>query len=124
MARVLVIDDSPTMRQLIAFALSRLPDVEVDTAEDGLAGFKKLIQDRYQLIVTELNMPVLDGLKLLQLVRGDPNHRDVPVVVVARDAGEGTRQRLLDAGAAAFLTKPLQAPTIVATVRKLIAGRD
>ena len=120
MARVLVIDDSPTMRQLIAFALSQLPEIEVDTAEDGLAGFKRLLQDQYQLIVTELNMPVLDGQKLMQLVRGDPNHRDVPVLVVTRDAGEDTRRRVLGAGAAAFLAKPLQAPTIVATVRKLI----
>jgi len=121
---VLVIDDSPTMRQLIAFALSRLPECQVDTAEDGLAGFKKLIAGQYDLIVTELNMPVLDGQKLLRLVRGDPNHREVPVVIVTNETDEDSRQRMLDAGAAEYLCKPVQAPSIVAVVRKLIGSED
>ena len=67
---VLVVDDSPTMRQLIVFALKRLRDVSITEANDGVDGLKKISSAKFDLVLTDINMPVMDGLKLVSLIRG------------------------------------------------------
>ncbi|MEM6960383.1 MAG: response regulator, partial [Myxococcota bacterium] len=59
----LVVEDSAMMRQLLVFALHRIKDLEVTEAEDGVDGLKKLAENRYDLIITDINMPIMDGLK-------------------------------------------------------------
>ena len=119
--RALVVEDSPTMRQLILFALHRIPDLAVVEAEDGLEALRKLAPPAsFDIILTDINMPVLDGLKLVHRVRADPLLEHIPIVIITTDSGEEDRRRALALGADAYITKPIQAPQVIAAVRELL----
>ena len=118
--KVLVVDDSPTMRQLILFALKRIGDFQLVEANDGLDGLKKLAADRFDLILTDLNMPVMDGLKFIAMVRNDPNYRTIPIVIITTEGAVDDRDRALALGADACITKPIQNTQILDTVRGLL----
>lgn len=108
------------MRQLIVFAVSRVPGVVVTEAQDGFEGMKRLATRRFDLIVTDINMPIMDGLKLIHRVRGDATHKDTPILVVTTESAAEDRERAMALGATAYLTKPAQAPVLIAKVKELL----
>lgn len=116
----LVVEDSPMMRQLVVFALSRISDIEVTEADDGVDGLRKLAAGRFDIILTDINMPIMDGLKLIQRVRLDPTHKTTPIVVITTEGGREDRERALRLGANAYVTKPIQAPRVMSIVRELL----
>ena len=116
----LVVEDSPMMRQLLVFALSRVKQLKVTEADDGVDGLRKLASGRFDIILTDINMPIMDGLKLVKRVRTDPVHKDVPIVVITTESAEEDRQRALSLGANAYITKPIQAPQVIAKVKELL----
>jgi two-component system chemotaxis response regulator CheY len=116
----LVVEDSPMMRQLLVFALSRVKQLKVTEADDGVDGLKKLAAGKFDIILTDINMPIMDGLKLVRRVRTDPVHKDVPIVIITTESAEEDRQRALSLGANAYITKPIQAPQVIAKVRELL----
>lgn len=118
--KILIIEDSPTMRQLIAFALKRLQGVRIVEASDGVDGLKKLSSDRFDLILTDINMPIMDGLKLVSLVRNDANYRSTPIVVITTEGAQEDRERALALGANDYITKPIQANRILDLARSLL----
>jgi two-component system chemotaxis response regulator CheY len=118
--RILIVEDSPTMRQLLVVALRSLPGVEIVEARDGMDGLRKLSSDPFDLALIDINMPVMDGLKLIGLMRGEDELRDVPVVVITIEGAEQDRQRALRLGANEYLTKPIQAQRVLAVVRSLL----
>ena len=118
--RILIVEDSPTMRQLLVFALRRLACVDVVEAQDGMDGLRKLSSSRFDLALIDINMPVMDGLKLIGLMRSEDSLRDVPVVVITTEGGEQDRERALRLGANEYLTKPIQANRVLAVVRSLL----
>ncbi|NOU28613.1 MAG: response regulator [Polyangiaceae bacterium] len=116
----LVVEDSPMMRQLLVFALARIRGIKVTEADDGVDALRKLAAGKYDIILTDINMPIMDGLKLVRRVRTDPVHKDVPIVIITTEAGEEDRRRAMELGANAYITKPIQAPKVIATVRELL----
>jgi two-component system chemotaxis response regulator CheY len=116
----LVVEDSPMMRQLIVYALARIKNLVVTEADNGVAGLKKLATDRYDLIITDINMPLMDGLKLVRRVRTDERHKDVPIIVITTEGTNEDRARAMALGATAYITKPIQAPQVIATVKSLL----
>jgi two-component system chemotaxis response regulator CheY len=116
----LVVEDSPMMRQLLVFALARIKALRVVEATDGLDGLRKLSMARFDLIITDINMPVLDGLKLVKKIRSDDVHRDVPIMIVTTEGGAEDRQRAMQLGANAYVTKPIQAPQVILKVKELL----
>jgi two-component system chemotaxis response regulator CheY len=116
----LVVEDSPMMRQLLVFALSRVKQLKVTEADDGVDGLRKLAGGKFDIILTDINMPIMDGLKLVKRVRTDPVHKDVPIVVITTESAEEDRQRALSLGANAYITKPIQAPQVIAKVKELL----
>ena len=116
----LVVEDSPMMRQLLVFALSRVKQIKVTEADDGVDGLKKLAAGKFDIILTDINMPIMDGLKLVKRVRTDPVHKNVPIVIITTESAEEDRQRALALGANAYITKPIQAPQVIAKVRELL----
>jgi two-component system chemotaxis response regulator CheY len=116
----LVVEDSPTMRQLISFALRRIKGLEVEEADDGVDGLKKLSEQRFDILITDINMPVMDGLKLVSLVRKDDTHKDIPIVIITTEGAAEDRQRAMSLGANAYITKPIQAPQVINCVKKLL----
>ncbi len=116
----LIVEDSPMMRQLLVFALARVKNLRVTEADDGVDGLRKLASARYDIIITDINMPIMDGLKLVKRVRSDPAHKETPIVVITTEGSSEDRQRALDLGANAYITKPIQAPQVIATVKGLL----
>lgn len=118
--RVLIVDDSPTMRQLLAFALKRLPGVVISEAANGVDGLKKITGERFDLIFTDINMPVMDGLKLVSLVRKDVALNNIPIVVISTEGAEEDRNRAFALGANDYITKPVQSPQVQEVARRLL----
>ncbi|HWP34634.1 MAG TPA: response regulator [Thermodesulfobacteriota bacterium] len=118
--KILVVEDSPTMRQLIVFALKRLKGATIVEASDGVDGLKKLSADRFDLVLTDINMPVMDGLKLVSLIRSDAAHKDIPIVVITTEGAQEDRDRALALGANAFVTKPVQSASILKLAQELL----
>jgi len=123
-ARVLVVDDSPTMRQLLVFALQRIPELEIDEASDGVAALKMLSGETYDLLVTDINMPIMDGLKLISLLRNDSQYNALPIVVVTTEGASLDRERATALGANEYLAKPIQTARIIEVARKLLESRE
>jgi two-component system, chemotaxis family, chemotaxis protein CheY len=117
---VLIVEDSPTMRQLIAFALKRIRGVKIVEANDGVDGLKKLSAQSFDLILTDINMPIMDGLKLVSLVRNDANYKEIPIVVITTEGAQEDRERALALGANDYITKPIQPTRILDVARTLL----
>jgi len=116
----LVVEDSPTMRQLISFSLKRIRNSRVVEATDGVDALKKLAENKFNLIIADINMPLMDGLKLLSLVRKDPNYQQTPVIIVTTEGAEVDREKGLKLGANAYLSKPIQTTELLKTVKELL----
>lgn len=116
----LVVEDSPMMRQLIVFALARIRNMAVTEADDGIAGLKRLASERFDIIITDINMPIMDGLKLVKRVRMDERHKETPVIVITTEGSSEDRERAMALGASAYITKPIQAPQVIAKVKELL----
>src|SRR5687767_14922183 len=101
--KALVVEDSPTMRQLIVFALRRLKAVKVTEADDGVDALKKLQSDTFDILITDINMPVMDGLKLVGMVRKDGNHKNIPIIIITTEGAQEDRERALALGANAYI---------------------
>ncbi len=118
--RLLIVEDSATMRQVLRFALTRLKNVEIVEAQDGLDGFRKLSADHFDLVLIDVNMPVMDGLKLIGLIRNDDDLHDIPIVVITTERAEEDRARAISLGANEYLTKPLQTNRVLAIAKALL----
>ena len=118
--KVLIVEDSPTMRQLISFALKRLRGIRIVEANDGVDGLKKLSAEKFDLILTDINMPIMDGLKLVSLVRNDATYRTTPIVVITTEGAQEDRERALALGANDYITKPIQPNRILDVAKALL----
>ncbi|MBI1920216.1 MAG: response regulator [Geobacter sp.] len=119
--KILIVEDSPTMRQLISFALKRLRGVRIAEANDGVDGLRKISAEKFDLIFTDINMPIMDGLKLVSLVRNDPGSKDIPIVVITTEGASEDRERALALGANDYITKPIQPNRILDVARSLLS---
>lgn len=108
------------MRQLIVFAVSRLPQLKVTEANDGVDALRKLAGAKFDIVLTDINMPIMDGLKLVKRVRADATHKNVPIVIISTESAEEDMQRALALGANAYITKPIQATEVISTVSELL----
>jgi len=116
----LIIEDSPTMRQLIRFALNRIAGAKVVEASDGVDGLKKLASNQVDLILTDINMPIMDGLKLVSLVRSNEAYKNVPIVIITTEGAKEDKERAMALGANAYITKPIQSTALLTTVTELL----
>ena len=118
--RILIVEDSPTMRQLLVFALKRLKDVDIVEAQDGMDGLRKVTSDHFDLALVDINMPVMDGLKLISLIRGEDSLREMPIIVITTEGAKEDRERALALGANEYLTKPIQANRVLRVAQGLL----
>jgi two-component system chemotaxis response regulator CheY len=118
--QILIVEDSPTMRQLLVFALRRLKNVQIVEAQDGMDGLRKISSDHYDLALIDINMPVMDGLKLISLIRSDENLKEIPICVITTEGAMEDRARAMSLGANEYLTKPIQANRVLAVAKSLL----
>jgi two-component system, chemotaxis family, chemotaxis protein CheY len=118
--RVLVADDSQTMRMLILFHLIKtMPGVKIIEAENGLEALEWLEQGDVDLILTDMNMPKMDGAGLIRAVREELK-RETPIIIITTRGEQRDRERGMAAGANGYITKPLDVRQFRETVRKFI----
>ncbi|MEZ4451047.1 MAG: response regulator [Nannocystaceae bacterium] len=116
----LVVDDSPPMRKMIVFALSRIRGLDLVEADDGVDALRKLSARHFDLVITDINMPILDGLKLVKRLRADEHYADIPIIIITTEGAAEDRQRALSLGANAYITKPIQAAQVIRLVRQTL----
>lgn len=122
MQQILIVEDSPTMRALLTSALEALETpVKVTEAESGFEALRLLPRNSYDLIVTDINMPDINGLELISFVRNNASYRTIPLVIVSTEGSERDRDKGVGLGADAYLVKPFEPGELRDVVRDLLA---
>jgi two-component system chemotaxis response regulator CheY len=109
--KILVVDDCQTTRKLLSLYL-KSKGYAVVTAENGLDAIEKLGTDTINLVLTDLNMPYMDGLELIRTLKADPNLSAIPIIMVTTEADPEEKAKAMDAGAAAYMIKPVTADKV------------
>jgi two-component system chemotaxis response regulator CheY len=119
---ILIVEDSPTMRALLTTALEDLDiPVKVTEAASGFDALRQLPREPYDLIVTDINMPDINGLELVSFVRNNAAYRGIPLVIVSTEGSERDRDKGVGLGADAYLVKPFEPDDLKRVVRELLA---
>jgi two-component system, chemotaxis family, chemotaxis protein CheY len=118
-ASILTVDDSSSIRVAIKVALTGA-GYKVSEAVDGADGIKKANAGKFDLIITDLNMPVVDGLTMIEELRKMPAHSGVPIIFLTTESDADLKQRARAAGATGWLTKPFQADNLLKIVKKVL----
>jgi two-component system chemotaxis response regulator CheY len=119
MKTIMSVDDSASLRQMVAFVL-RGGGYEVIEATDGEDGLAKLRGQEVHLIVTDINMPKMDGLELTRQVRAMPQYKFVPIILLTTESHAEKKQEGKAAGATAWIVKPFNADQLLAVVKKVM----
>ena len=117
--KILIVDDFPTMRRIIRNLLKELQFVNVDEAEDGAVGLEKLKGGNYGFVVSDWNMPNMDGLAMLQAIRADPSLAKLPVLMLTAEAKKENIIAAAQAGANGYVVKPFTAITLEEKITKI-----
>ncbi|QJC57839.1 Chemotaxis protein CheY [Polaromonas vacuolata] len=117
--RILVVDDFPTMRRIIRNLLKELEFVNVDEAEDGAVGLEKLKSGNYGFVLSDWNMPNMDGLAMLKAIRADPAMAKLPVLMVTAEAKKENIIAAAQAGANGYIVKPFTAIVLEEKLNKI-----
>ncbi len=118
-ATILTADDSPSMRQMIAFTLENA-GYQVIEAVDGKDALERLTKAPVQMLVTDLNMPNLDGIELIRRVRTLPQYKYIPIIMVTTESEDSRKQQGKAAGATGWIVKPFRAEQLVAVAKRFL----
>jgi two-component system chemotaxis response regulator CheY len=119
MKRILTVDDSASIRQMVGFTL-RKAGYEVLEAVDGKDGLGKVGSAKFDLIVTDLNMPNVDGIQLITAVRKLPGYQFIPILMLSTESQAEKKDAGRKAGATGWIVKPFDADQLIAVVQKLV----
>jgi two-component system chemotaxis response regulator CheY len=117
--KILVVDDFPTMRRIIRNLLKELEFVNVDEAEDGAIGLEKLKNGNYGFVLSDWNMPNMDGLTMLKAIRAEPSLAKLPVLMVTAEAKKENIIAAAQAGANGYVVKPFTAIVLEEKLNKI-----
>lgn len=120
MATILVVDDSSTVRKLITYILKR-ENYETLEATDGIEALEKLALNNVDLIIADLNMPKMDGLELIRIIRGSPSYEKVPIVMLTTETDETEKREALEIGANIYLMKPVPPSMLLNKIENLLS---
>jgi len=117
--RVLTVDDFPTMRRIVKNLLKQLGFENIDEAENGEDALKKLRSAEYGLVVSDWNMPVMEGIELLKNVRSDPQLKDIPFLMVTAEAEKEKVIEAIKAGVDNYIIKPFTGEVLKEKLEKI-----
>jgi two-component system chemotaxis response regulator CheY len=118
--RVLTIDDSKTIRQMLMLTLDQA-GYEVRQANDGQEGVDALQHETFDLVITDINMPRMDGYGVIRAMRADPKHRKTPILVLTTESESDKKNLARELGATGWIVKPFDPVRLIETVRKVAA---
>lgn len=116
--KILTVDDSPTMRGLLLRALSER-GFDVAQADDGIAALEWLASNDADVVITDINMPRLDGFGLIERLRGMSRHQDRPILVLTTESSNEKKARARQAGATGWIVKPFDPEKLATAVRRV-----
>ena len=118
--RILIVEDSPTMRQLLVFALRRMKDVDIVEAQDGMDGLRKVSSDHFDLALIDINMPVMDGFEATAEIRKREasGKTHIPIIAMTANAMTGDKEHCLEAGMDDFVSKPVTMDTLRTALKR------
>lgn len=123
MQRILIVEDSPTMRSLLASSLEDLDTpVKIVEAESGFEALRFLPRESFDLVVTDINMPDINGLELVSFIKNNGKYASIPLVIVSTEGSDRDRDKGLRLGADAYLVKPFDPETLRQVVTDLLAA--
>ncbi|MCK4461641.1 MAG: response regulator [candidate division Zixibacteria bacterium] len=119
--KIMVVDDSPTVVKFVSFSLKK-SGYDVITACDGMDAIEKIsnLSDEVSLVITDLNMPNLDGYGLIEVLRQNQQHADTPIIILSSEDGDDDRERGMEVGANSYLVKPFKASILITEVSKYL----
>jgi len=120
--RVLAVDDSRTMRNLLSAALVQA-GFDVHLAEDGEEGLQRLEETRPDVVITDINMPRLDGFGFIEAIRGSAENRNLPILVLTTESAPELKTRARAAGATGWIVKPFDEVKLVAAIERVAVSR-
>lgn len=118
MKTILIVEDSATTRSLIRAVIDELGDFEMVEASSGFEALKMLPLRHFDLMITDINMPDINGLELISFVRNNPRYDHLPVVIVSTEKSEEDKNRGIALGAAAYVTKPFKSFELQETIKR------
>jgi two-component system chemotaxis response regulator CheY len=118
--KVLIVEDSRATREMLAAAVQTLGSVEVHTVVSGFEALKVLPRHRFALIITDINMPDINGLELINFVKKNPHYRDTPLFVVTTEGRDQDRARGLQLGANEYVVKPFDPELLAELVKRYL----
>ena len=119
-SKILIVEDSRASRELVAATVEGISELEAVSTSSGLEALKMLTRERFALIITDINMPDLNGLELIRFVKQSPLHQDTPLFIVTTEGREKDRDRGLALGAAEYLVKPFPPESLAALLRRYL----
>lgn len=119
MATILLVDDSASMREMVTFALSEAGH-NVSEAEDGVEGLAIAKQKIFSLVITDINMPNMDGIALINELRELPDYKFLPILVLSTETGSDKKNQGRIAGATGWIEKPFNPDRLLATVNRVL----
>ncbi len=120
MPRILIVDDSPTIRKMVRASLRPLDSFDFVEAANGLAAIEQLALGPVALMILDLNMPDMHGVDVLRFLRSHPSSRGVPVVVLTTRGDDSSRDAAMTAGATQYLTKPFVPQALLSAAQDLL----
>ncbi|MBW2275171.1 MAG: response regulator [Deltaproteobacteria bacterium] len=122
MQRILIVEDSATMRSLLTTALEELDlPVKITEAASGFDALRLLPREDFDLVVTDINMPDINGLELVSFVKSNAKYKEIPLVIVSTEGSERDRDKGLGLGADAYMVKPFEPEMLRQVARDLLA---
>ncbi|GAB4168132.1 MAG: response regulator [Geothermobacteraceae bacterium] len=118
--KILIAEDSATMRALIVSTLSAAGDYDIIEAANGFEALRILPREKVDLVITDINMPDINGLELVSFVKNNPNYRNTPLFIISTEGSEKDRNKGLALGADAYLVKPFAPEELQALVRRYL----
>lgn len=122
-ARILLIEDSPVNSYLVSRLLGK-HGYEVVVRDDGGAGLEEALRQPPDLVLLDLLLPTMDGWDIARSLKADPRTRDVPIIALTTQAMDGDREKAIEAGCNAYVTKPVHVPDLLELVQRMTASRD
>ncbi|MBI1820858.1 MAG: response regulator [Nitrospirae bacterium] len=119
--KVLVIEDSSTMRSLIVTTVEDLKGFETVEVKNGIEALKMLPTQKFDLIITDINMPNINGLEVVSFVKGHPQYQMIPMIIVSTEQGKKEIQKGLSLGASDYLTKPFHPENLKKVIQKVMS---
>ncbi len=117
--KVLFVDDSASMRKVLGMTLKR-SGYEVETADDGLGGVELLDKFRFDVIISDLNMPNMNGIEFIKVAKNHPNNKFAPIIMLTTESAEDMRKQGQDAGAKVWIVKPFRPEKLLEVLKKVV----